>query len=68
MLRLSITFPFDILRFSSNKKSGKEKLNKKSSLFKKFLELHLLLGFLREKHVRKLSLQFKLLALKSRGP
>ena len=37
---------FNILKFSSNKKLEKEKFNKKSSLFKKFLELHLLLGFL----------------------
>ena len=35
--RFSIIITFNILKFSSNKKS---------SLFKKFLELHLLLGFL----------------------
>ena len=52
--RLSIIITFNILKFSSNKKS---------SLFKKFLELHLLLGFLWEKGVRKLSLQFRLLNL-----
>ena len=45
-LRLSIIMPFNILKFSSNKKLEKEKLNKKSSLFKKYLELYLLLGFL----------------------
>ena len=45
-LRLSISTPFNILKFSSNKKLEKEKLNKKSSLFKEFLELYLLLGFL----------------------
>ena len=45
-LHLSIIIPFNILKFSSNKKLEKEKLNKKSSLFKKYLELHLLLGFL----------------------
>ena len=39
---------FNILKFSSNRKLEKEKLNKKSSLFKKVLELHLLLGFLSE--------------------
>ena len=53
MIRFSITFPFNILRFSSNKKSGKEKLNKKSSLFKKFLELHLLFGFYKRKTCNK---------------
>ena len=58
-LCLSIIIPFDILKFSSNKKLEKEKLNKKSSLFKKFLELHILLGFLWEKRVRKLSFQFR---------
>ena len=62
MLHLSFIILFNILKFSSNKKLEDEKLNKKSSLFKTFLELHLLLGFLWEKRVRKLSLQFKLLA------
>ena len=42
----SIIITFNILKFSSNKKLEKEKLNKESSLFQKFLELHLLLGFL----------------------
>ena len=46
MLHLSIIIAFNISKFSSNKKLGKEKLNKKSSLFQKFLELHLLPGFL----------------------
>ena len=59
---------FNILKFSSNKKLEKEKFNKKSSLFKKFLELHLLLGFLWETRVKKLNLQFKLLALICRFP
>ena len=63
MLRLSFIIPFNILKFSSNKKLEDKKLNKKSSLFKTFFELHLLLGFLWEKRVRKLSLQFKLLSL-----
>ena len=59
---------FNILKFSSNKKLEKEKFNKKSSLFKKFLELHLLLGFLWGTRVKKLNLQFKLLALICRFP
>ena len=42
----SIVITFNILKFFSNKKLEKEKLSKKSSLFQKFLELHLLLGFL----------------------
>ena len=41
MLRLSIIIPFDILKFSSNEKLEKEKLNNKKLLFKKFLKLHL---------------------------
>ena len=59
----SIVITFNILKFFSNKKLEKEKLSKKSSLFQKFLELFLLIGFLWKECVRKLSLQFKLLAL-----
>lgn len=59
MLRLSVIIHFNISKFSSNNKLGKGKLNKKWSLFKKFLELHLLLGFLRnKKHARKLGLNY----------
>ena len=46
---------FNILKCSSNKKLEKGKLNKKSSLFRIFLELHLLLGLLWEKRVRKIT-------------
>ena len=46
MLRLSIIISFNILKFSSNNKLENEKMNKRSSLSKKFLELHLLFGFL----------------------
>ena len=65
MLRLSIIIPFNILKFSSNKKLENEKLNKKISIFKKLLQLqnNFCLFFFMKKHVRKLSLQIKLLAL-----
>ena len=63
-LRLSIiSIPFNILNFSSNNKLEKEKLNKKNQLFRKLLELQLLVGFLWKKLLRKLSLLFKLLTL-----
>ena len=56
MLSLGIIIPFNVLKFSSNKKLENEKLNKKSSLLQKFLELQLLFGFLLKKRIRKLSL------------
>ena len=60
-LRLSIIIPFNNFELSSSKKLEKEGINKKSSMFEKFLELLFLLGFLWEKRVRKVSLHFKLL-------
>ena len=57
-LRLSIIIPFINFELSSSKKLVKEGINKKSSIFEKFLELLFLLGFLWI-----LILNFKLLVL-----